>query len=206
MPASLTGDPEILRVVITLAVTGAMLAIASPRLLMVPLVLQYVLVATLLRGGPGDPIFIIRIALGAAISTIVYITGSHVESARAASEAGAFPRGVGRGFRLVALAWAVLVAFGLWSAYPLGTIPGSLALSAYVLIAVGATLALIGADPLRMGVGVLLLLSGFEGVYLTLETGLVALALLGIVEILVALAVSYGTESWLTAIAGVGER
>lgn len=202
MPAPVGAASEVYRVVISLAALTAMLALASRRTLVVPLMLQYVLVATLSGADLADPIFFLRLTLGAAISIIVYITGAHLDKGLADADPGRLPRGLGRSFSLVAMAWAMLTALGVWNAYPLTNLSASLVLAAYTLVLVGATMTMVSADPVRMGVGALLLLSGVEAVYLTLEPSLLVVALMGILSILVALAVSYGSESWLDAALG----
>jgi hypothetical protein len=206
----LSANPEILRVAVTMAVMATLLALGNRRLVVVPLMLQYVLVGTLVGGEITEPIFIIRVTLGVAISTIIYITSVHMDQAlgarRSLALAGrasppALPLGMGRGFRLLALALAMLMGYGLWDAYPWGSVPPHMALAACMLLAAGLALALISTDPLYLGIGAWLLLSGFETVYLSLEASLLVVALLGMLDILVALAVSFGCESWLDVFA-----
>ena len=210
MPDLLSLPPEILRVAITIGVMAVLLAFSNRRLFVVPLMLQYVLVATLVGSQLADPIFIIRVTLGVAIATIVFITGNHMEQAlgdRRAPDVArdtprpALPLGMGGAFRLLTLALAMLMAYGLWDAYPWETVPAHLALAACMLLAIGLALALISTDPLYLGIGTLILLSGFATAYLHLEASLLAVALLGMLDILVALAVSFGCESWLSTFA-----
>jgi hypothetical protein len=209
MPYPLSADPETYQVAITLVVVAVLLALGNRRLLVVPLMLQYVLVSALLSADISQPIFVIRVTLGAAISTILYITGNHMERTLAGKGVAAgegpparpLPPSMGGFFRLLALAWAMLMAFGLWNAYPLTNLPALLTLTAFVLLTLGVTLALVSPDPLHIGVGCLMLLTGFEAVYLSLEASLLVVALLGLLDILIALAISYNCEQWLDAIA-----
>ncbi len=208
MPTLLSIHPEILRVAVTVGVMAVLLALSNRRLIVVPLMLQYVLVATLVGSELTQPIFIIRLTLGVAISTIIFITSAHMQQAlddRQTTDVGrriarpSFPLSMGRGFRLLTLALAMLMAYGLWDAYAWGTVPADVALAACMLLAIGLALALISTDPLYLGVGALILLSGFETIYLYLEASLLVVALLGMLDILVAMAVSFGCESWLDA-------
>ncbi len=209
MPQPLTANAETYQVAITLAVMAALLALGNRRMLVVPLMLQYVLVSVLLSPDISQPLFIIRATLGVAISTILYITGNHMErtlSRRRAANGGTasaqpwLSLGMGPLFRLLALAWGMLMAFGLWKTYPLPDMPVLLVLTAAALLTVGATLTLVSADPLHIGVGCLILLTGFEAVFLSLEASLLVVAILGMLDILIALAVSYNCERWLEAV------
>jgi hypothetical protein len=58
---------------------------------------------------------------------------------------------------------------------------------------------LASTDPLRMGIGLLVFINSLEALYLTLESSLLVVALTGLLDILVALAIAYASESWLVA-------
>lgn len=204
MPVSLAAAPEVQRVLVTLVAATVMLALASERTLVVPLALQYTLVALLLTREVTSPLFAMRAILTVAISANVYITGSHMEQALHSARSARQPRGMGRAYRLAALAWALMIAFGLWYGYPLLHLPRTLTLAAYALMMVGATCALVSTDPLRMGAGALLLLAGFEAILLSLESSLVVVALFGMLEIVLALAVSFASERWIEVLLGGG--
>ncbi len=192
-----------------LLVVVALLAWGDRRLVAVPLMLQYVLAGVLLSPDISQPLFLIRVTLGIAVSVIVHITGRHMVHVlmaegplRAERGTAAQPkarRDMGELFRVVALLWSLLMAFGLWHAYPLTGIPPMLAFAALALLLVGATLALVSSDPLFVGVGALVLLAGFEIFYLSFETSLLVVALLGALDILLALVVSYSCERWVEA-------
>lgn len=207
MPYPLSADLETFQVALTLLVIAALLALGNRRLIVVPLMLQYVLIAALLVTDASQPVFLIRVTLGIAISTILYITGHHMTRAlagRALPDRGQgrapFPQRMGGLFRLVALFWAMLMAFGLWRAYPVPNLSPLLTLAAMVLLLVGPTLAVVSSDPLHVGVGALVFLTGFEAIYLSLETSLLVVALLGTLDILVALTISYNCERWLEVV------
>jgi hypothetical protein len=109
-------------------------------------------------------------------------------------------RGMGALFRLMVLVLAVLVAYGLWRAYPLAMIPAGVNLTTYLLVSVGLLVTLTSADPLRMGLGVLTFVNGFEGAYLFLENSLVMIALLSVADIVVALVIVACAEMWLVSL------
>jgi hypothetical protein len=175
---------------------------------MVPLIVQYVLVAAIVGSGLTDPPFGIRLTLGLAISAILYNTANRMEGLleRASADAGtpAAPaiRDIGPVFRLLALLLGALLAFGIWSSAPASALSNTESLAAYWLGAVGLCLVLVSSDPLRMGVGILVLTNGFEVAYLSLETSLLVVASMGLVDILIALAVAYVNENWLESVEG----
>jgi len=109
-------------------------------------------------------------------------------------------RGMGALFRFMVLALAVLVAYGLWRTYPLELVPASVNLTSYLLVSIGLMLTLTSADPLRMGLGVLTFVNGFEGTYLFLENSLVMIALLSVVDIVVAFGIVACAEMWLLSL------
>jgi len=100
-------------------------------------------------------------------------------------------------FQLVAMALGVLMAVGFWTRDPLPALQPAMTLTALWLGAVGVMMALIGSDPLRLGIGALVCINAFQEVYLALEPSLLIVALTGVLEILLALAVAYASERWL---------
>lgn len=205
----LTLSPLFLQMVITLTITTALFALSDRRLMVVPLALQYVLVASLISPAIGLPLYAIRLTLGVAIAAIMYITAGRMEHLighrSSADTAQASPRGsspqLGPVFRLLALGLSTLLAVGLWSDNPLPDLAGPVALSALWLGAIGACVIIVSSDPLRMGIGLLVCVNAFYAVYLTLESSLLVVALTGLVEVLIALAVAYSSEMWLDAAA-----
>jgi hypothetical protein len=79
-------------------------------------------------------------------------------------------------------------------------VPASINLTGYWLVSIGLLLTLTSVDPLRMGFGVLTFVNGFEGIYLYLEQSLVVIGLLGVLNILAALAIATCSESWLESL------
>jgi hypothetical protein len=204
-------DPRILQTAITLTITTALLALSDRRLLVVPLTLQYVLVASLVGPLIGLPLFGIRLTLGIAITAIMYITASSMESplkgrpaaGQSQAVAAASTPQMGPVYRLLTLGLAALLAAGYWSGNPLPDLPSPVVLCALWLVAIGASMILTSTDPLRIGIGLLVCINSFEALYLTLESSLLVVALTGLVDILVALAIAYASENWL--VAGSGE-
>jgi hypothetical protein len=93
--------------------------------------------------------------------------------------------------------FGVLLAYGLWRAYPLELAPRWIAFALYALMATGLLMMLTHVDPLRKGLGLLTLMNGFQNLYLYLEQSLLVVALWQFLFITISLAIAYFAESWL---------
>ena len=62
---------------------------------------------------------------------------------------------------------------------------------------IGLLSVLIGFEPLRIGLGLLTFVNGFETMYFFLEPSFVVIGILGMTQILIALAVAFFSEAWL---------
>lgn len=201
---------QVLQAAMTLAVATVLFALSDRRLLMVPVALQYVLVASLMGPAVGLPLFGIRLTMGLAISAILYITatrmerflGQPVRQRTGNTSPRTALRQMGTVFRVLAYALAALLAVGLWNSYPLPAVPAALQLSAVWLLAVGGSIVLTSADPLRIGVGILVAINGFQAAYLTLESSLLIVALTGLVDLVITLAIAYASDRWIESISG----
>ncbi|NLT74037.1 MAG: hypothetical protein GXX94_07565 [Chloroflexi bacterium] len=197
------------QVLVALSVITGLFALNSRRLLIVPLALQYVLAASLISSSIGAPLYAIRLTLGLATSAIIYITASrmaslpgHSAQLRTATQgADARVPQMGPVYRLVGLALAALLAYGLWSGGAIPQVTPAVSLTALWLGAIGACMIIMGTDPLRAGIGLLVCASGFLTLYLSVESSLLVVALAGLVDIIIALAVAYISEIWLEAAA-----
>jgi hypothetical protein len=150
---------------------------------------------------------------GIATCGLLYLTARHIQSDLARQPAPGRAQslietlratntgGMGLGFRLLLVLFAALLVYGAWRTYPLTLITRGYGPALYSAMAIGFLMLLINLDPLRKGVGLLLLLSGFEGIYLYLEQSLVVIELLGIINIMLALAIAYLAEVWLASLA-----
>jgi len=218
---SLTADQVILGLLVA---CGLMVVVEERRLSLSALLVQYLLLGVLVGPELYRPIVMVRIGLGVAVCLVLYITAWHVETvlrrqpvasvglpqawqgplgpAVSGGERAPSARGMGALFRFVVLVLAVLVAYGLWRAYPLGMVPAAVNLTSYLLVTTGLLVMLTSADPLRIGLGVLTFVNGFEGTYLFLENSLVMIALLSVIDIVVALGIVACAEMWLVSLQG----
>jgi len=199
-------------------VSTLMLVVEERRLSLLPLLVQYILVALMIGPRIYQPIVFVWIGLGASICLVLYLTARHVqqglrvlpppsreESAIWHTQPAPALRAItlasmGPVFRLVAVAAGGFVAYGLWRAYPMPGVPPELTLTSYWLMAIGLLTTLTSVDPLRMGLGLLSLVNGFEIIYLFLEQSLLVLTLCGLVGIVMALGIAASAESWLESL------
>lgn len=104
----------------------------------------------------------------------------------------------GRAFRVMAVLLMAVAAFALAQSYPVAGLPQNVSVSVYWLTLSGLLLLLLTENPLKAGLGLLTMLTGFELWYTTLEGSLLIVGLWGIVNLLLALVVGY-----LSAVRGV---
>ena len=160
-------------VAIALAVVSVMLlAVEERRLALLPLLVQYLLLGSLVAAAVFSYIMLVRIAVGMAIFLMLYISAGHVEHALAKRSTREVRRplgissDIGTLFRLATLVVGGLAAYGLWRSYPLPDLPSELGLASYWLMVIGLLMAVTSSDPLRVGYGVLTLLNGFWCFYI----------------------------------------
>ena len=178
--------------VVILAVVSLVLLVARDRrLATLALLGQYLWLSTQMSYDLYHLVAGVRLGLGVALCLILYITAEHVEAALRRVPAADEPN---TAFRLAALALATLLAWGVWQRYPLALVPDRLGMTSYWLVFDGILLMLMSTEPLSMGLGLMTMLNGFEGVYLYEEQGLVIAGLVGIVDICIALGITLFAE------------
>jgi hypothetical protein len=177
---------------LAVAVTaGLLIALDSRRLGVGLLAVQYLCVAWL--AGLALPLPIAAAKLVAGLMTCgvlaLSVAALHWEVPR--QPTGAVPRG--HAFRWIAVLIVATVALGLgrenWMGLP--GVASAAAVGSSFLMALGLLQIGITEDPLRVGIGLLTLLSGFEIAYSAVEPSLAVIALLAAVHLGIALVVSY---------------
>jgi hypothetical protein len=93
------------------------------------------------------------------------------------------------GFLTVLL--VALTAYAVAVAIPLPQLPPGLTGVCYLLIGLGVLLLGLSKDPVRVGLGLLTFLSGFDLFYVALEPSLVVAGLLGSISLVIALGMAY---------------
>ena len=99
-----------------------------------------------------------------------------------------------------------LAVYSLSRRYPLPEVPSDIGFACYWLAALGLLVLMQAEEPLKTGMGLLILITGFELFYSALERSLSVAGFLGIANFLIALAVAYLTAASRAELtAGEGE-
>jgi hypothetical protein len=94
-------------------------------------------------------------------------------------------------FGFVAAVVVLVAAYAVAFESPLPEVPGSFTLVSYSLSGAGILLLGLSQEPLRVGLGLLTFLSGFDLFYVALEPSLVVTGLLGSISFVIALGMAY---------------
>lgn len=182
--------------ILVVAASAVLLLINDRRAALIPLLLQYILLAFLIGPRVYGPLVLVRSGLGFAICLILLITAIHVQrSLPKTPHAGS--KSLSIMFRLLIIAFGGLIAYGMWRSNLLPQLNSQDSLTSYGLVIMGLLAAASSTDPLRIGLGILTCLNGFETAFILLQQGLLVVGLWGLIDILLALAIVAGTESWL---------
>ena len=189
--------PALVGVFLTAALVSLM---TGWRLRFAVLAAQYLLTATLWQ------VAAVKAVVGLLVVAILGLSGRQVSLSRKAAETAAEATPPGRlaalrriefqtnlPFRSVAV---LLVTVATWylvteSGYALRELPLSLNLAGYLLITLGLLSLGLTEEPMSAGIGLLMVLSGFEVLYAPIERSLKVAALLAAVNFGVALAISH---------------
>ena len=93
----------------------------------------------------------------------------------------------------------ILTTLTLSRSFPLPALTATVTTGVYWLVLAGLVVITLTEDPMKVGHGLLTLLSGFGLFYITLERSLLLIGLWGSVNLLIALAIGY-----LTVVKGAG--
>lgn len=177
---------------IGLAITGSLLVLLDDRRLLVfILAVQYVLVALFISFTLNIQIAGSKWIAGMVASMIFYIYLRTIDWKRQASESGTIQ--FNRFFRVVAVLLVLLVAIGVSSVnlVNLEGIAPEVGLGTTLLVCLSFLHLGLCEQPMRVGIGLLTLLSGFELTYSLLEPSLAVVGLLACVHISIALVTGY---------------
>ncbi len=94
-------------------------------------------------------------------------------------------------FGLMAALMVAVVAYAAASSLPLPETPAEISLVSYLLAGLGILLLGLSQDPLRVGIGMLMFLAGFDLFYVALEHSLVVTGFLGALSFVIALVTAY---------------
>jgi hypothetical protein len=201
--------PAIVGVVIT---ASLIVVIKDWRFSLAALLGQYVLVGLLLTRLIRPQVALTKVLIGDLVCVVLYLTARLVdvsEREQEAAEDGRSPfRAIGGetslpdlAFRLLATLFVGLAVYSLWKRYPLPQVPSDIGFACYWLASLGLLVLVLTDEPLKAGMGLLTLITGFELFYSALERSLSVAGFLGIANFLIALAIAYLTASSGTELA-----
>jgi hypothetical protein len=151
-----------------------------------------------------------KVLIGALVCVVLYLTGrlastgkEEPTSEQEAAEDSDTPLRAIRGgpsladfaFRLLTALFVGLAVYTLSKRYPLPEVPSDIALACYWLASLGLLVLMLTDEPLKAGMGLLTLITGFEMFYSALERSLSVVGFLGIANFLIALAIAYVTAA-----------
>ena len=177
---------------IAVALTGALLILSdNRRLLLATLAVQYVFVAWLVSLSLPPQVAAAKLVAGLLACAIIAVALANVGWADQLLTPETIPSGMI--FRAIAICLVLLAAVGLggdiWSALPkMSTVAGY---GATFLIAMGLLQLGFQEESVKVGIGLLTIISGFEIAYTTIEPSLAVMALLAAVHLGIAVVVSY---------------
>jgi hypothetical protein len=183
---------------IVVATSAVLLLVNDRRVALIPLLLQYILLAFLVGPRVYGPLVLVRSGLGVAICVIMLVSAIHLQRTLPQKPSrGSSPLGLL--FRLLVIAFGGLITFGMLQSNLIPQLSTLDSLTSYGLVTMGLLVAASSSDPLRIGLGILTCLNGFETAFILLQQGFLVVGLWGVIDILLALAIVAGTESWLDA-------
>jgi hypothetical protein len=201
-------------VLIGLLIAAALLVILiNWRLLILALGAQYILIGLMLTRVVPIELAAVKALVGIMICPVLYITARRVNWGRPEEEAEeAVPAdrpqrrwwhvlGAGWPVRVIVSVLALAISLGLASRSPLPivadqTLSRDLTTGAFSVILLGLINAALAENPLKIGLGLLSILAGFELFYTAVEPTLTIVGLLGLTNLFLALAIAYLTTAW----------
>ncbi len=198
-----------------LSVAGLLVILTNWRLLIFALGLQYVLIGLMLTRVVPIELAAVKALVGVMICPVLYITARRVnwgqieeveeETEEAKAERPKRRRwsiiGAGLPVRVIVATLALAMSISLASRNPL-PITGDQILSrdftvgAFSVMLLGLLNTALAENPLKVGMGLLSFLAGFELFFTAIEPTLTIVGLLGLTNLILALAISYLTTAW----------
>jgi len=190
-------------------VTAVLLVVSQDwRLNVLALAAQYFFMTLLMTQVVRVELAAVKGLIGWVICVVFYLTEQQAQSMASTTGSGE-PMTVREWFTARVEAWrqtgiSAQAAFSLMAAVvvgvtvyvalpsvPLPEVSTSVALVCYFLVGMGILLLGLSRDPLRAGIGMLMILSGFDLFYVALEPSLVVTGLLGSINFVIALGAAF---------------
>ncbi len=185
------------------ATAGCVCIIRNWRLTLPVMIIQYVLVGIFLASKIESSVALIKPLAGAIVCFALSIAAQRADSQRAsrgesvASDRLERPNWQRVPAQIMVRALTTMLvftaAFGAAIRFPLPADARQLSFGAFLLIGCGVLIIATASEALNTGLGILMLISGFELGYTPLEPSIGVSVLLGLVTLLVGLAISYLT-------------
>jgi hypothetical protein len=176
---------------------GTILVARDWRLLILAVLLQYILAGLILSRLVRPDIAVLKIMIGAFICPILFLSARQVTVNTTSLASITIDQernnraATGWVFRLLVALVILLVTVTIGEMFGLPGLSPMLTVAVYWLVLMGLTILIITEDPLKTGIGLLTILTGFDLFYTTLEHSLLITGLWGSVNLLIALALSY---------------
>ena len=201
-------------VMIGLLITaGLVVILVNWRLLILALGVQYLLLGLMLTRAVPLELAAVKALVGIIICPVLYITArrvkwGHLDEDEETEEEKPRSRlswliSPGLPMRLIITLLGVVLSLSLALRDPL-PITGDqitsrdLTIGIFSLLLLGLLNAGLNENPLKTGLGVLTMLAGFELFYTVIEPTLTIVGLLGLTNLIIALAIAYLTTAWAT--------
>jgi hypothetical protein len=198
-----------------LIAAGLLVVMVNWRLLIIALGVQYVLIGLMLTRVVPFELATVKALIGIIICPVLYITarrvqwgGTTVEEDEDEAPPADLPKrkrwqivSPGLPVRIIVAVLALAMSISLASRNPL-PITGDQALSrditigAFSVMLLGLINAALAENPLKVGLGLLSILAGFELFDTAVEPTLTVVGLLGLTNLILALAIAYLTTAW----------
>jgi hypothetical protein len=197
-----------------LIVAALLVILVNWRLLIVALALQYVLVGLMLTRVVPIELAAVKALVGIMICPVLFITARRVQWGRPEKETdedGVVAQrlqhhwwqilSAGWPVRVIVAVLALAISTSLAARSPLSIVTDvslsrDLTTGAFSVMLLGLINAALAENPLKVGIGLLSILAGFELFYTAVEPTLTIVGLLGLTNLFLALAIAYLITAW----------
>jgi hypothetical protein len=195
-------------VVGVLATAGVLVISRNWRLNLAALAVQYFLVVLLLTRLIRLEVAAVKGLTGWLICTVFYLTERQMNVAESTAEGQDVGEESGlrrwmmsarSAFYLLVVLLMAVVAYAFAARISLPEVPTDITLASYLLTGLGILMLGVSDDALRVGLGLLTFISGFDLFYVALEPSLVVAGLLSLISFLISLAMTYLRAAQVTA-------
>jgi len=221
-PAGLPATTVLAALIVT---TSLMVILEDWRLLNLLLGAEYLLIGLLLivsqiAGFPAE-LAIVKALVGVIIVPVLYITARRAhwgkdpdaeeeEKSTAPRRRLGWLRAPGLALRAIVAVLGVAIALSLAVRSPIQyitpqTAARDITIATFILIGQGVLNIALNENPLKVGLGLLTVMAGFETFYTPVEPTLLVVALLGFTNLLIALALSYLIAAWAARLRGASQ-